>query len=335
MLSMFAVLALHSAAFADEPKKDTPPPVELSGVIFGRYTLTLTDGASNYNEFAIDRVYFRGDATINDHFGARVTLDADRFKPATLSTGEAVTVDTKYRVFVKHAYLEWKDPAPGVKARFGIIDTPLGPYMDDFWGHRFIADNYAAWAIKLPTADLGAGIYGKYRKGLLDYSAMVVNGEGYSKLEVDSGKMFQGRLSVDPLAREDGNMHLPITGYVGYALNPDDNSQLIASGALGFDMPYLLFSGQGLFTSQADVSGFGYSAIVMPRAPKVITGIFRYDTFDPDTDTADDASSQLIAGVSHHFAKKVIAAVTYERSWTEAAPDEPAHGLSVHMQAGW
>jgi len=39
--------------------------------------------------------------------------------------------------------------------------------------------------------------------------------------------------------------------------------------------------------------------------------------------------------VSHHFAKKVIAAVTYERSWTEAAPDEPAHGLSVHMQAGW
>lgn len=335
MLSIFAVLALHGAAFADEPKKDDGPSVQASGVIFGHYMLNLTDGAKNYNEFGIDRVYVGADATINERFGANVTLDANRFKSVTLESGEVVTTDTRYRLFVKKAYLEYKIPHSAAKLRAGLIDAPLGPYFDNFWGHRFVADNYAAWAIKLPTADAGVGVYGKYKKGLLDYAANVVNGEGYDKTEVDSGKLIQGRLSFDPLAKDDAKMSLPITGYVGYQLNPNDASELIASGAIGFDMPNLTFSGQALFTSQSDVSGFGYSVILMPKAPKVVTGILRYDTFDPDTDVDDNGNAQLIAGVSHHFAKKVIAAVTYERAWTEAAPDLATQGLWVHMNAGW
>jgi hypothetical protein len=342
MLSMFAVLALHGAAFADEPKKDDAPSVVASGVIFGRYTLNLTEGAKNYNEFAIDRVYVGADATINDHFGANVTLDANRFKPVTLSTGESVTADTRYRLFVKKAYLEYKFSGQNLKARAGIVDAPLGPYMDAFWGHRYVADNFAAWAIKLPTADVGVGAYGKYRKGLLDYSAVLVNGEGYDKSEVDSGKMFQGRLSIDPLATEDAKMHLPITGYVGYALNPDDASQLIVSGAIGFEMPNLLVSGQALFNQQNDTNGFGWSAILMPRAPKIVTGVLRYDSYDPNTSAAYDpaipssaATTQLIAGLSHNFYKKVSGAVTFERTTTEATPDTPGQALVAHMQAGW
>ena len=334
MLSMFAVLALHSAAFADEPKKDTPPPVELSGVIFGRYTLTLTDGASNYNEFAIDRVYFRGDATINDHFGARVTLDADRFKPATLSTGEAVTVDTKYRVFVKHAYLEWKDAAPGVKVRAGIIDAPLGPYLDDFWGHRYISDNFAAQAIKLSTADAGVGAYGKHQGGLVDWAAVLVNGEGYSKLEVDKGKQVQARVSVDPMAKNE-ELALPISGFVSYAFNPDDAQQLIASGVVGFDQKYFTGSVQALFNQQYDVNGFGYSVVALPHIPKVATVVFRMDHWDPDTSADKDGYTTIIGGLSHNFAKKVAIAGTYQQTTTEAAPDAPSQAVVLNMLAGF
>ncbi len=325
MTFLIAALMLSTAAHAEEAKGEVPP-VTVSGVLMGHYALDLTDGAENYNEFGLDRVYFRGDATINDHLGARVTMDADHFKDPTL--------DTKYRVFLKHAYLEWKDPAPGVKARVGIIDAPLGPHMDEFWNHRFITDNYAAWAIKLPTADLGIGAYGKHKKGLVDWAAVLVNGEGYSKLEVDSGKQVQARVTVDPLAGGD-KMKLPITGYVGYAFNPDDNQELIAAGALGFEMPYLLVSGQALMKSASDVTGMGYSAVLMPRVPKVVTGIFRYDTFDPDTGTDDDANAQLFVGASHHFAKKVALALTYERSWAEIAPDAASHGVALRWQAGF
>ncbi len=325
MFQVLSALLLQNPALAEEAGKEAPP-VVISGVLYGHYTFSLTEGADNYNEFGMDRVYFRGDATINEHLGTRVTMDADRFKDPTL--------DTKYRLFLKHAYLEWKDPAPGVKARVGIIDAPLGPYMDEFWGHRFISDNYAAWAIKLPTADLGVGAYGKHKKGLVDWAAVLVNGEGYSKIEVDAGKQVQARVTVDPLAGGD-KMKLPITGYAAYAFNPDDNQELIASGAVGFEMPSLLLSGQALMKNAADTTGFGYSAVLMPRVPGVVTGIVRYDTFDPNTDAEDDATTQLFVGASHHFAKKVAASLTYERSWTELAPDAAAHGVALRWQAGF
>lgn len=327
MLSLLSLLTLGSLAQAQDQKdKKEPPPVEISGVLFGRYSLWLTEGMDNYNEFALDRAYFRGDAKINEHLGVRVTMDADRFKDSA--------VDTKYRLFLKHAYLEWRDMGPGIKGRAGIIDTPLGPYMDDFWNHRFIADNYAAWAIKLPTADLGVGAYGKHRKGLVDWAAVLVNGEGYSKLEVDSGKTVQARVSIDPLAGGD-KMKLPITGFLAYGANPNDAAQIVASGAIGFEMPTLLFSGQVLINQQYDVGGMGYSAILLPRVPKVITGIFRYDHYDPDTETDLDANTQMIVGASHHFTKKVALAGTYERTTAEAAPDTPSHGVMLHMQAGF
>lgn len=325
MLSLLSILAFQAISHAGEAKKEQPP-VEVSGVLFGRYTYELTEGADGYNEFAMDRVYVRADASINDHLGARVTLDADHFKDSA--------VDTKYRLFVKHAYLEWKDAAPGVKVRAGVIDAPLGPYMDDLWGHRYITDNFTSWAIKLSTADLGVGAYGKHREGLVDWAAVLVNGEGYSKLEVDAGKQAQARLTVDPLAGGD-EMKLPITGFVAYAMNPDDNQELIASGQVGFEMPYLLVSGQVLMKSQADLSGFGYSAIALPRVPKVLSGVFRYDAYDPDTAVDGDASTQLVVGASHNFAKKVALALTYEHSTTEALPDTPGQGVVLHMMAGY
>lgn len=319
---MFSLLA---PAHADEGK-DGPPPVEMSGTLFAHYMYDLSDGADGYNEFGMDRIYLRADGTINDRFGARITLDANRFSDPA--------VDTRYRLFIKHAYLEWKDAAPGVKVRAGIIDAPLGPYLDDFWGHRYISDNFAAQAIKLSTADAGVGAYGKHQDGMVDWAAVLVNGEGYSKLEVDKGKQVQARVSVDPMAKNK-DLALPITGYVGYSFNPDDAQQLIASGVVGFDQKFFTGSVQALFNQQYEVNGFGYSVVALPHIPKVATVVFRMDHFDPNTDAADDAYTTIIGGLSHNFAKKVAIAGTYQQTTLEATPNTPTSGVYLNMLAGF
>lgn len=333
MSALLLALVLSPFARAEEPRP-APPPIKVSGTLFGYWGMVLGEDAANYNEFGLGRVYVRAEGDINEHFGARVTLDADRIKASTLPDGSSLTVDTKTRVFVKHAWLEWKDPAPGLKARFGMIETAIGPYSDELWGHRFITESFSSTALGLSTADFGVSVHGKHADGLVDWTANVVNGEGYSKVEVNSGKMAQARVTVNPLAKNEG-LALPVSAFVAYHANPDGDPTLYALGLVDFEQDYVQFVGQYGLRSTGDVSGMGYSATLLPRVPKVVTGIFRYDHFDPDTATDDDATTTLIAGASHHFAKKVAAAATLEQTTAESAPDDPTRAVYLKMLAGF
>lgn len=311
-------------ALAEEP---TFPIVKPGGVLFAHYGYDLTDGADGANEFAVDRVYVRADVQITKQLGTRVTLDADRFKDSSL--------DTKYRVFVKHAYLEVKDILPGIRLRAGMIDTPYTPYYDAFWGNRYITEAFAKNAKLLETADLGIGAWGDHAGGLVNWNLSLINGEGYGKLEVDAGKAVQARVTVDPLAKG-GKFSLPITGFASHSTHvATDSSTLTWAGATGFKSPYVLAWAEVVGVSEGDVSGLGYSATLNPKVPKVLGVVVRYDQFDPDADSTDDANTLLIGGVTRDWAEKVSTAITYERGWSEAAPETPTHGVFVRVQAGW
>jgi hypothetical protein len=324
-------LRLGTAALAgdDKPK----PEVQVGGLIFAHYGLDLTDGAENFNEFAVDRAYLTAKAKITPALGARLTLDADRMKPVTTDTGE-YSFDTKYRLFLKHAYVEWKDFAPGMKVRAGMIDTPYQGYYDKFWEHRYVAKGQSDDNGNMSTADLGVSIGGEHAGGLVDWTVGAYNGEGYSKVEVDSGKSLEGRITVDPLASK-GKLRLPITGFVDYHMVQDGDPVIIYAGAAGFKMPYVWFWGEYTGRMQGDLSGGGCSVSVLPGMPKYFRVILRYDSYDPDSEVEGDSTSKIIGGVSHDFYENISLAATYERVTAEGAPDAPEHGVFLRMQAGF
>lgn len=321
------------AAFAQEKEEPKFPVVKPSGVLFARYGYDLTDGADGYNAFSIDRVYLRADVAMSKAFGARVTLDADRMKPFELGT-EEVTYDTKYRVFVKHAYLEAKDLGP-LKLRAGMVANTYTSFYDDTWGDRYITEAFSKNAGVHETADLGVQLVGNHGDGLVGWDVSLVNGEGYSKLELDAGKKVQARVTVDPLAKLE-DRELPITGFASYAGHPTTGvPSFIWGGAAGFQMPRLFVWAEVLGTQEGPTSGFGYSATLSPRLPKYLGIVSRYDHWDPDTSAQGDEENLLVAGLERDFMKKVSVAVTYERSWLDVAPDAPEHGVVVHAQAGF
>ncbi len=335
-MSLLALVAF--SAFAQEKEEPKFPAVKLSGVIYPSYSLDLTGtgtaaGPSLYNSFDIDRVYLRTDVAMNKQFGLRVTLDADHMKPAVLATGEEVELDTKYRVFVKHAYLEVKDLGP-IKLRAGMVATPYIGFYDDFWNNRYITKSFTESAGGLASADLGLNVAGKHAGGLVDWSVALVNGEGYSKLETDPGKQVQGRLTVDPLAKME-NRKLPISGFAAYTGHDGADPTFHWGGAAAFEMPRLFVWAEVLGQSEGNVSGLGYSATLNPRLPKYAGLIARYDHWDPDTNAQDDGENTLIAGIDKDFLEKVSVAITYERSWIDGAMDAAEHGIVVHTQAGF
>ncbi len=327
------ILALaFSLALADDADKPAFPIVKPGGVLFAHYGYSLTDGTDGYNEFAVDRAYVRADAQITRRLAARITLDADRLK-ATDASG--ALLDTKYRVFLKHAYLEVKEVLPGIKLRVGMIDTPYTPFYDAFWGNRYISESFAKNQRLLETADLGLAVMGEHGKGLVAWNLSLLNGEGYGNVEVDAGKAVQGRVTVDPLAPS-GKQGLPITGFVAYNTHAaTDAATLTWAAATGYKMQYILAWAEVLGRSEDGTSGLGYSATLNPKLPGVAGLVARYDHFDPDSSADDDGNTLLIAGLSRDWAEKVSTSITYERGWTEGTPDAPAHGVFVRMQAGW
>lgn len=325
MLGPLLLTSLSLALAADDEK---PLDIKFDGVVFAHYGYDLTDygseAANGFGGFDLSRAYAGFKVDKGPHLAVRFLLDAGRGG-----------TDMKQYVFVKNAFLEWKDPAPGLKIQAGMVPTPWTGFYDNFAGIRYISKSLGDSTKVLQTADFGVGAQGNHSKGLLDWHAVVVNGEGYGNLGWDQTLAAQARVTVDPMAKGEKN-RLPISGFVSYENAPEGgDAEMIFAGALGYRMKYITFWGEYLGKQVGDVSGGGYSATVAPQVPDVVGFLARYDHFDPDADTAKDASDRIVAGVTHDFVKKTSIALTYERTTAEAAPDDPMHGVFVKSQFGF
>jgi len=347
LISLVASLALAAdpaPTASAEPAPPAPakeekkfPDIKMSGLLYAHYLYMLPESAEGYNEFGLDRAYLIAKSKLSPHLATRLTLDADRAKTPVDSTGAPVTgVDTKYRVFVKHAYLESSWTKYGLKARGGIIDTPYTPYYDSFVGIRYIRESFPKQYKLLDTADAGVGIYGTHADGLVDWNASLLKGEGYSNLEVDKGKQINARVTVDPLA-SGKEMNLPITVYGSMNGEPSVGDPIvILIGAVGFKQKYVAAWAEYDMASQGDLKYGGYSATLHPMAPDIGGVIFRYDMFDPNNDADDDALTTMVVGLTHDFKpNQVSIAGTFEQVSLQNADDPISQTIFVHMQAGF
>ena len=110
-----AIGLLSTSALAQSEKNE---PTKVNGVIFGHWGMDLSEEAHYANEFDIDRVYLSARRKLGDSLAIRVTTDVAREKDQP--------EDEKIRLYLKYAYLEWKDALPGVKFRFGAAGTEIG-----------------------------------------------------------------------------------------------------------------------------------------------------------------------------------------------------------------
>ncbi len=255
-------LAADPPTTSGEPSPPAPPKeekkfpdIKISGLLFAHWFYALPEAADGYNEFGLDRAYLIAKSKLSPHLATRLTLDADRLKTPTDSTGAAVSgADTKYRVFVKHAYLESSWSKYGLKARGGIIDTPYTPFYDSFLGIRYIIESFPKQYKLLDTADAGVGLYGTHADGLVDWNASLLNGEGYGSPEIDKGKQINARFTVDPLA-SGGDMNLPITVYGSMNGKPAVGDPIVVLiGAVGFKQEYFAAWAEYDMATQGDLA---------------------------------------------------------------------------------
>jgi hypothetical protein len=214
----------------------TPPPQTFSATIYldyrfflsnsGPITLKPTDPSAPYlsNQFVFRRAYLTYENKINDNLKFRFTFDADNTANVTgvaltgsPVSGASLTKDDKLRPYMKYIYFEWSNfLIPDQTLKVGMEQTLTFKIAEDKWNYRSVVktllDGYkdiTGEDIDATSADLGASLQGRIIKQLR-YGVQVVNGSGYTHLEGDKYKKFEGNIQLVPVAG------FTIGGYMDY-----------------------------------------------------------------------------------------------------------------------
>jgi hypothetical protein len=221
-----ALVLILAASVALIAQTATPPPQTFSTTIYldyrfflssgGPITLKPTDPMATYlsNQFVFRRAYFTYENKINDNLKFRFRFDADNTANVTgvnLSgtpvSGVSLSKDDKLRPFMKHLYFEWSNfLVQNQTLTVGMEETLTFKLAEDVWNYRSVAktltDGYkdiTGEEIDATSADIGVSLKGNVVKQLR-YGIQMVNGGGYTHLETDKYKKFEGYLHIVPVA---------------------------------------------------------------------------------------------------------------------------------------
>ncbi|MGM5468940.1 outer membrane beta-barrel protein [Flavobacteriaceae bacterium LMO-SS05] len=176
-LLLFALISLNAQETPSEPKGT------VTGKVFFNYHIDATKDAEQPNAFELQRAYFGYKYTFNEKFSATILLDAGKGSPGS-----------DYTVFIKNAKLEYKADS-WLTLTAGIFGMIQFDDQEKFWGYRYIFKSFDDEYEFGTSADLGVSAAIKINDHL-KMDLVIVNGEGYKKLQDASGNNRYGAALV-------------------------------------------------------------------------------------------------------------------------------------------
>ncbi|MDF1544973.1 MAG: hypothetical protein P1R58_07720 [bacterium] len=300
----------------------------------------FADTIDGFNEFQISRAYVTVKSKLSDRTSVRITSDIK-------------AKDGLYNIMLKYGYIDWKPAFGGERlmVRFGLQPTQYIDAMNKVWGRRYLAKTVSDANSYLTSSDLGASAFFSLGtdKKLGVVSVTLFNGTKYSDTrEMNKNKDINIYGAINPLKNNENlkKSVLMAQAYLGTQNKDisaatvdaaDYKKELISVGGalvykslldIGFDVNMLTL-GEGPNNpdnKESGISFFGtlYLADLAPESQAFRTlGLFgRLDMVDPDTDTDNDATTTMIAGVECSPVKGFKAAVNYRNtSYDETGVD--------------
>ncbi len=315
LLVIVSLLILSSLTVKAQDLKDK---FKFSGLMFGDYYYNLTNYDSKLKDqqaFQFRRIYFTTDIAVAEKFDARFRLEADQGSGSLTSGG-------KVGVMVKDAYLKWKGFFSGSDLFFGISPTPAFDISEGAFGYRSLEKTIMDLNGIVPSRDLGVDLKGKLAaSGAVNYWVKIANNSGNAP-ESDKYKRYYASLQFKPV---EGFM---ATIYGDYASKADvvdsfdkqgkANNQYVAAFFLNYNskdnfslglegFTRKIQNGYSLGSTQAlqDQNTTGISAWAWAVLSENFKAVARFDSYDPNTDKANDGYSLYLLGLDYRAAKNV------------------------------
>ena len=145
----------------------------------------------------LKRFYLTVDHKFTDIWSANLTTDFNYS-----------SVDGETQLFVKKAYLQGAFSKLAT-LRVGSANMPWIPFVEDWYGYRFVENTLVDRSHFGNSADWGVHLLGD--SGLFNYQASAVNGGGYKNPTRSDSVDFEGRVGFQPIK----SVMIGIGGYSG------------------------------------------------------------------------------------------------------------------------
>jgi hypothetical protein len=250
------------------------------------------------NAFEFRRIYLGYDQDISDQFSARVLIEAN---------DSETTKSGVMSIFVKQAYLEWKNLLPMASIFMGLSPTPSLAISEKIWGYRSLEKVILDRTGLVATTDMGVGVKGKIvLDGTLGYTLMIGNGNG-GKSEKDRYKKIYGEFEYEPM--KGGIVEL----YGDYENGSSGQAKLTGKGLFGYQSAAVSFGVEGFFRNvqhgtfqpngaSSDSNLVGASANTSFQIAENTRVVLRGDFFDSDFLVIDSGLREVFAVAGLDFA---------------------------------
>ena len=170
---------------AQEAQQETPKGKAILQV-FGNFHSGF--GAQNDDRgFDLERSYLGYEYKLGKGLSVKGVMDI----------GKSSDVSDNHRLaYIKNAMLSWKTGKWTLNG--GLISTTQFNFQEKFWGYRYVMKSFQDQYKFGSSADLGLSVTYKF-SDMLSADAIVVNGEGYKKVQKNDGLNYGLGMTLTPL----------------------------------------------------------------------------------------------------------------------------------------
>ena len=343
---------------------------KFSGYMFGDYFYNIArdtsfrhsgvpgaavGGQKDLQAFQIRRIYFTYDNDISESFTSRFRLESDASAGSKETDGSG-----KVTVFVKDAYLMWKNVFQGSNLIFGFQPSNAFDISETAWQYRSLEKTIMDLRGIIPSRILGVALKGKLMEsGMINYWLTIADNSGtatangtnaatdrfkrYSlNLQFLPTKEFQITLLGDYLAKPAINA-FPVSGnppatvgngvmttalFAGYTVKDQFNV-----GVEGFLRSQANGMHNDANTGLTSLSSLGFTVYGEVNLSPTLVAVARYDYYDPNTDSnvKGDLMNYILAGLAFKPDKNVqiipnVQIEMYQAPTGGTAPDPSVTG---------
>lgn len=316
ILTMGIIACLGLGAMAQEPAEETPQGKAIIQV-FGN--LHTGFGADNDDRgFELDRSYL----------GYQYSFGKGLQMKAVMDIGKSSDVGDYQRIaYIKNAQVTWKPGRWTLDG--GLISTTQFKVQEKHWGYRYIMKSFQDEYKFGSSADLGISATYKFND-VVSADAIIVNGEGYKKVQVKDGLQYGLGATVTPVK----GLTLRVYGSLNESTQKGAKDAYNWAAFAGYKndlfslgAEYNIYQNSG-FVDDADQ--YGLSVYGTAHLSKVVDVFARYDylTSKDDWNIGKDESAAML-GAQFKVCKYVKIAPNFRMNIPSA--DGADNGYSAYV----
>lgn len=320
---MAGLLACMGITAKAQDTKSEEPKGKAIVQVFGNFH-TGFGAENNDREFELDRSYLGYEYNLGNGLSVKGVMDI----------GKSSDVSDYQRIaYIKNAMVSWK--TGNLTLNGGLISTTQFNFQEKFWGYRYIMKSFQDQYKFGSSADLGISATYQFANWI-SADAIIVNGEGYKKLQKNDGLNYGLGVTLTPVKG------LQIRLYGGLNESGEDGKKDVANLAAFVGYKHEKFTIGAEYNQmwnasfKDDAGQNGYSIFASAKLSQVTNLYARFDNLYSQNDwNISKDESAAILGAQFKVGKYVKIAPNFRMSMPKADGANNSYTAYVNCYFGF